>query len=863
MPDRLQNRLLTLAAVVLCLYALGLTLSPAIQARTWQTALRWTHWPALVIWAGIFALADLQTRRQLPARDPYILPITALLAGWGMLTIWRLFPTFGLRQTIWLLFSGLVFIASLRLSPTLSFLRRYKYLLLTSGLILTALTLTFGTNPAGAGPRLWLGCCGLYFQPSEPLKLLLVIYLAAYLADRPSIQPKNFALLLPTFILTGVALLLLVVQRDLGTASIFIGLHTLMLFLSTGKKRILLAAGILLIFAALVGYFLVDIIQLRLNAWLNPWADPSGSGYQIIQSLMAVANGGLLGRGPGLGSPTLVPISLSDFIFAAIAEETGLLGTIALLTLLAILIMRGFHIAQNASGHFRRLLAGGISIYLALQTILIVGGNLRLLPLTGITLPFLSYGGSSLLSSFLAILLLLRISDTEEKKPAHLSQPGAYALLGGLLMSALAIIMLGNGWWAIVRGPALLTRTDNPRRTIADRYVKRGSLLDRNDLGITITQGKTGEFERTYLYPDLAPIVGYTQSTYGQAGLEASLDPYLRGLQGNPARLVWWHHLLYGQPPDGLDVRLSIDLNLQAHTDELLSDHQGAVVLMNASNGEVLAMTSHPTYDPNTLESDGLALLADKNSPLVNRSVQGIYPPGTALGAFLLTGTYEALPELPQDLWLEKDGQRIECLKPPAGKPDWAYAIANGCPSALEALGKQIGTGGLLSLFDGLGFYTAPQVRLPTAPAAKRQIEANAGQAALGLDGPGISPLQMALAVATLSNDGLRPAPRLALSVNTLEQGWVILSPLSEPVRAYPPSAGEFSTQLLMAPGQPFWQSLGRAGTGEKAVTWYLGGTLPGWQGTPLAIVVLLEENNPALAEFIGQTVLHTALNQR
>ncbi len=863
MTDRLQNRLLILAGGMLFLYALGLTLSPAVQTRLWPTALRWTHWLALAGWALIFALANQQTQQWLADRDPYILPATALLSGWGLLTVWRLSPSFGLRQTIWIGFAGLVLIAGLRLPATLDFLRRYKYVLLTGGLLLTALTLVLGTNPAGIGPRLWLGCCGIYIQPSEPLKLLLVIYLAAYLADHPNARLRGSGFLTPTFVLSGTALILLLVQRDLGTASIFICLQAAMLYLATGKKRVLFFSAATLFLAGVVGYFFVDIVRLRLNAWLDPWTDPAGSGYQIIQSLLAVANGGILGRGPGLGSPGLVPVAHSDFIFAAIAEETGLLGSSALLATMALLVTRGFHIALRASGHFRRLLAGGLSTYLAIQAILIVGGTLRLLPLTGITLPFVSYGGTSLLSGFLAALFLLIISNNEENTPAPLNHPKPYVLLNSLLLLGIGASMLVNGWWAVVRGPDLLTRTDNPRRALADRYVRRGSLLDRNGSGITVTRGQTGSFRRVYLYPQLAPVVGYTQPTYGQAGLEASLDPYLRGLEGNPARLIWWHHLLYGQPPPGLDVRLSIDLKLQKRADELLGKHSGALVLVNAANGEILAMASHPTYNPGVLESIGQELLSAKDSPFLNRAVQSTYPPGTALGPFLLTATYNDLPALPSSLWLRINGAQADCLHPPSeAAPTWNYAAQNGCPAAVHALGSQIGTGGLLSLYDRLGFYTVPQVRLPAAAVSERQIKTTPGTAALGLNGLKISPLQMALAAAALSNDGLRPAPHLVLAVNTPEQGWVVLPPSQEAVRVYPAGAAQDAIKTLINGEQPYWQAGGRSLPAKEAYTWYVGGSLPNWQGVPVAVAVLLEEDNPYLAEYIGQAVLQAALNQ-
>jgi cell division protein FtsW (lipid II flippase) len=576
--------------------------------------------------------------KRLGDHDPYLIPLSALLAGWGILTMWRLDPHFGLRQTLWFVLGMALLGLAIRYPNVLAIIRRYKYLLLSGGLLLTALTLIFGANPIGDGPNLWLGCCNLYFQPSEPLKLLLVIYLSSYFADRQPYRLSGVVLLAPTILLTGLAILLLVEQRDLGTASIIISIYTIILYMATGNRK--MAAGIVLAFvgAMTLGYAQIDIIRNRVQSWLYPWADPAGQSYQIVQSLLAVANGGLIGRGAGIGNPLLVPVSISDFVFSAIAEETGLVGVFGLLGGYWLILARGMIISLNASDRFRRLLAIGIVTHFGIQSLLIIGGNLRLIPLTGITLPFLSYGGSSLLTSFAAIALLLIISSTDEMEPAPLSNPERYSQLGLSLGIGLAIIGLSSMWWTIIRGQTLLDRTDNARRAIADRFVRRGSLVDRNNLPINITIGESGDFSRIYLYPDLAPTVGYTHPIFGQSGLEFTLDPYLRGLQGNPALRIWWEHLLYGTPPPGLDVRLSIDLALQSEADRLLGATPGAIILMNAASGELLATASHPTYDPNRLDEIGATLAQNPNSPLLDRTSLGAYPIGQTLLPFIEDG---------------------------------------------------------------------------------------------------------------------------------------------------------------------------------------------------------------------------------
>ena len=800
-PVQIQSRLFRLAGVFLFLFSLILTLAPAARARTWAVDYRWSHWLGFAAWVIVFTLVQILSHRHLPEADPYILPIAALLTGWGILTIYRLVPSFGLRQTVWLLISGLVLLLGLRLSPELHFLRRFKYLWLSGGLLITALTLIFGTDPGGGNVHAWLGCCGIYFQPSEPLKLLFIIYLAAYLADRLPLNLRLVPLLAPTLVAMGLALLLLVIQRDLGTASIFIFLYSIILFVGSGRKRVLWISLAGVAIAGMAGYFLFDVIRLRVDAWLNPWLDPSGRSFQIVQSLMAVANGGTSGRGPGLGSPGLVPVAISDFVFTSIAEETGLVGTLGLLALIGFFVARGIHIAIRASDSFRRILAAGLTAYLGAQSILIIGGNIRLLPLTGVTLPFVSYGGSSLLTSFLALLILLLISSQPEEEPAPLPKPQPTLILTGLIGLGLLALAAANAWWVVWRGPDILERTDNARRSISDRYVKRGSLLDRHEMPINLTEGASGNYQRTYLYPELAPVTGYTNPVYGQSGLEASLDLYLRGLQGNPASRIWWDHIVYGQPPPGLNMRLSLDLEIQRRADEFLGSHKGAIVLINAASGEILAMASHPTFDPNQLETRASTLLQDSNSPLLDRAVQGLYPPGDALQPFFQAAGYNSLP---------------------------SQSIAEPWLSAL-------------------GFYTTPELRLPAAAATT----------------PGsvlrVSPLQMALAAATLSNDGVRPAPRLAMAVDTPSQGWVILPAISDPVTVFTPVNATETAQALMVSGQPFWQWNATITQVNQVFSWSIGGTLPAGQSAPLAVVVVLEEDDSNEAGTIVVNLLETA----
>jgi hypothetical protein len=599
--------------------------------------------------------------------------------------------------------------------------------------------------------------------------------------------------------------LLLLFQRDLGTASIFIALYTIIIYLATGNHRTIIFSAIIIVLFGLAGYYFIDIVHVRINSWLNPWDDPISGSYQIIQGLLAIANGGIEGRGPGLGSPGVVPVAVSDFIYAAIAEETGLAGTMGMLALFGLIIIRGLRAALRAPDMFRRLFAAGITSYFGVQTLLIVGGNLRFLPLTGVTLPFVSYGGSSLLISFVALLFLLLISNHLDEEPAPLPQPQPYLMLGALFALGLFIAALTNGWWAVVRGPDLLARSDNPRRTIEDLFVPRGSLLDRTNTVITTTEGMIGELKRVYNYPDLAPVSGYNDAKYGQSGLEASLDEYLRGLRGTPATTIWWDHLLYGMSPKGLDVRLTIDLYLQYRADEMMLGHSGAVVMLHAENGEVLVMSSHPTFNPNHLNEIGDQLNTDPDQPLINRAAQGLYPTGTVIDPF-------------------------------------AQAIVDK---------QNINDDEREIIHEAIGFHRVPQIQLQVA----ESLSANA------LDHFHVSPLQVALASAALSNQGIIPAPSIASAVNTPTEGWIVLPVLGIPFEAIQPEAADEAVQSFIAEGQNYWSHVGRAAENNVPVTWFIAGTLPNWQGTPIVVVVLLEENNPRLVQRIGQELIVDAMN--
>lgn len=411
-----MNYFLLFAPSLLCAVAFA----QLALVETGHLALHWFV-PAGVL-AGCTGSCAWVLHRRLPGHDRLLLPLVSMLVGLGLAMVARLAPpAFLTRQLAWLGLGSAALLAVAVVPRQLRWLRRYRYTWLLAGLGLLLLTLVLGVNPSGVGARLWLGLGSFYFQPSELLKLLLIVFLASYLGERHQVlvevevrlgrwrlpHPAYFG---PLLLMWGFSLVLLVWQRDLGAALLFFGVFLGMLYAATGQGRYVLAGLILLGAVSAVGYYLFDHVALRVDAWLNPWSEAAGRSFQIVQSLLALASGGVLGQGLDQGLPTAIPVVHTDFVFAAIGEELGLLGALGVLICLALLVGRAFRIALRARRPFDQLLAAGIGTLLGLQSLVIVTGTLKLIPLTGVTLPFVSYGGSSLLVSMIMVGLLLHIS---------------------------------------------------------------------------------------------------------------------------------------------------------------------------------------------------------------------------------------------------------------------------------------------------------------------------------------------------------------------------------------------------------------------------------------------------------------------
>jgi hypothetical protein len=501
--------------------------------------------------------------------------------------------------------------------------------------------------------------------------------------------------------------------------------------------------------------------------------------------LLAFASGGLFGQGLGQGLPTAIPVVHTDFVFAAIGEEYGLLGALGVLVCFVILVSRSYHIALRAQTGFEQLLAAGIGAVLSLQTLIITAGTLKLMPLTGVTLPFVSYGGSSLVTSFAMIGLLLFIAN----RPTTLPLPNPPSLkthnlgLAWGLFTGFTIVAGGLIFWQLALAPFLTGRDDNPRPVVAQQQIRRGRLLTADGISVAETIiNEQGLAERHYPYPGLSSVTGHYSIRYGAGGTEAAFDPTLRGTAGKTDEERWLDGLLH-RPQVGRDVALTINLPAQATADVALGQKEGAVVVMDIETGAILVMSSHPTYDPNKLDEDWDVLRNDERAPLLNRATQGLFPVGDLARLIGLIGLLEAGATMPPD---PLTAPLEEMLAPLSRLGYTATARQLGLIRPLPGLPSQIG---LLPDFDDKGTF--------------RDLA--------------VTPLHLARVMAALELDGQLPNPTLSLeeASTTPERAQTLGSDTAHFLRSLLRQADQ---RLIGFAGQATPQE-----TGQRWLSWFVG----------------------------------------
>ena len=407
----------------------------------------------------------------------------------------------------------------------------------------------------------------------------------------------------------------------------------------------------------------------------------------------------------------------------------------------------------------------------------------------------------------------------------------------------------------------LVDRAENLRWSVNDRFVERGDILDRNNVIIVSNAGEPGDYQRVSNYIPLNPVIGYTSPIYGQTGIEASMYSYLRGYEGYSENIILSQKILYNQPPEGLDVRLTIDLALQETVDNLLGDHKGAIIVMNASSGEILAMSSHPYFDTAILEDDWENLINNQDAPLVNRATQGKYPAGAALFPFILSVSIRNEVELPDIAELETTLiNSPECFSQDTTS-SWGYLVNNGCIDAQQELIKLLEEDQILDALEDFGLFSEPALYLNVADAALPETE-NLKTFLLENNTLTVTPLQMALAASAITNGGTLSGARIVNAYLSPDETWMTIPKLGTSTQVLPSETAELTSQFIKVPDLPYWQTMGTQFSVEgDPNTWFIAGTTSDWPGQPITIVVLLETNSIDLAQNIGQSLLNEATN--
>ena len=767
-------------------------------------ALGWREFTVPLGLLGAFIAAHIAARFLAPGADPVLLPIAFALTGIGLAFVTRLDPTLAASQVLWVAGGVIALVVTLAAVPSLERLARYKYTIALGGIVLLLLPAVIGVEVNGA--KLWLRFAGFSFQPAEVAKVLIVLFLAAYLAENREVLSVSTKRVLgvwlpplkhlgPLLAMWAISLVVLVAEKDLGSSLLFFGVFLVMLYSATGRPGYVVVGVGLFAIGASAAYAMFAHVQTRVAIWLDPFADAADRGYQLVQALFAFGAGGMVGVGPGRGLPERIPYVETDFIFAAIGEELGLLGAAAIVVAYLVFCLRGLATGTRARSDMAAFTATGLVATFGLQTFVILGGVTRLIPLTGITLPFVSYGGSSILANFMLLGLLMRAGDAATGRETELVTTAATGALGRIAVArrltgvaVVLVVLLGAvvanlTYLQVFAAPALAANPANTRGLAAEIRQERGAILTKDAVVLAESVRRGDIFSRRYPEKSLAAhVVGYYSPRYGRSGMEAAMTEALSGRRtfASVRDLV---ESLAGVPVPGNDVRLTIDSEIQRAAETALGARRGAVVVLDPRTGAVLALASTPTYDPATVDETWEDLSAAAGAPLVNRAAQSLYPPGSTWKVVTLTAAVAAGLVTPETIY--QGPAKIEIGGAPVtnygGSGYGAVTVERATASSINTVFAQIadglGAARLVEAAERFGVNDTPALEIPVKPSLMPDPDemtrwetawAGVGQPVGEHDsppGPQVTALQMALIAAGIANDGVVMRPYLLDSI--------------------------------------------------------------------------------------------------
>ncbi len=735
----------------------------------------------------------------------------AFLMCVGMIMLARLDTNKLIRQYLLIWAGTMVLLFIPVIVEKLHFLIKLDVVYCIVGIVLLGVVFALGNTVYGANLSINIGSFSL--QPSEFVKLTYVMFIACMLY-----KGKSVGRIVATSVCAALHVLILVASNDLGAALIFYVTYVVMLYDATHKYRYLVLGGVCAIVAGVGAYFLISHVKVRVDVWLNPFKYIDGKGYQLVQSVFAIGNGGWFGTGLTRGLPGSIPVVTKDFIFPAISEEFGgLFGIIIIMVCLNVFFEIITVLSENRDS-FNRQLLGGFGIMYIFQCFLNIGGTINCIPSTGVTLPFVSYGGSSIISSMIMIAIIQGVaaknmeqdaddvgdydeeddkSKDDDKRKRNRSHEKVAVRSPKMVVGSLILVLIIGGYYIYELATfdeSILDSTYNRRLSKMQEQTQRGSIYAATgeELAASIVNAD-GETERVYTYGRLfSHVVGYT---YGQgAGLEGVLNYQLSRSSDTFDNKL--HAELTDQKYRGNSVVTTLDYDMQYAAYEALGDSKGAVVVMDRK-GAILAMVSKPDFNPNTLMTQGTDANAD--APLLNRAVSGMYPPGSTFKIMTLLAYYRDCKagERFRNFVYEcngvftKDNISVACVGHTAhGSVDTYDAFAHSCNGAFITMGldtdvntsietaQQLLFNKEIHYHDGLGLVTSKSQYSLTEDSPEWEIV----QTSFGQGATLITPLHNALIMQAVTNRGVLYEPYIVKS---------ILAPYGDSVYWYDGTGGD------------------------------------------------------------------------
>ncbi len=758
---------------------------------------------------------------------------------------------------------------------------RWKYVFSLTGIGALSAVLIFSRVINGS--KLNVSVFGITFQPSEFIKLTFVFAIAGLLY-----QSANLKEVLISSVVAGLHVIILVLSKDLGSAVLYFAVYFAVLYIASGKLLYYLAGFIGGAAASVAGYYLFAHVRNRVVAWKDPISCIETAGYQVSQSLFAIGTGGWFGMGIGQGAPRTIPVVEADFIFAAICEEFGLIFGICLILICVSNLVMFFNIAMRFHERFYRLLAVGLSVMYGFQVFLTLGGVTKFIPLTGVTLPLVSYGGSSVMVSLILFSLIqgmyitVRVSPERsgKKKTDDAKESGEVLFLTYAFVAVFLAMIVYLFWFMTFQSRDFINNPYNKRQDLFAQKVVRGDILSRDgEILATTAVDLMGAESREYPYQDLfSHAVGF--ATHGKTGVESIENFELLTSDINIGERI--RNDLAGIKNPGNKVATTLSVFLQQVAHASLGDRRGAVIVTDVNTGEILALVSKPDFDPNAVITDWEEINADtERSALLNRATQGLYPPGST---FKIVTALEFMKEHPDtDTYsfdcngsFSYEGNVINCYHGNKhGTVDFTRSFSKSCNSSFANMSTMLNKRSYTSTCRDLLFdrklpipysYNVSPLPIESSDRTEQLM-----QIAIGQGRTQITPFHMHLLTCSIANDGVLMDPYVVSGVYTAYNDPLDIKKSAEYGRIIDKDRALRMQELMREVVQSgtgtrlrdtsFYEAAGKTGSAEfskdkqKSHAWFTGyAVYP--DGQKIAATVIVEEGGSG-----GETAVPIAKN--